>query len=192
MSTEKPALNPSFPGLFGLLGRGWWVLLVYGLLAVVFGVLALLRPVDAASALVWAFGVLALAEGVVTLFALFGKDVLVPKGWLALYALASIAFGVVAVLFPLVVASVVLLFVAAWLIVGGVYRIVFAIRVRKQIQGEWLIVVSGVLGIALGVLFAINPVAGVAVTTLWIGVLALFYGVFQIVAAFRLRKFRSP
>lgn len=178
------------PGLLSLLGRGWWVLLVYGVLAVLFGLFAVMRPLAAVAALAWMAGTLALAEGLISVFALFSRNLSISKGWLALYALASLAFGVLTLINPLVTAGVLLVLLAAWLVVGGIYRIVFAIRVRKVIQGEWLIILSGVLAIVLGVLFVLHPVSGLAVTALWIGVCALVYGTLQIVAAFKLRKFR--
>jgi uncharacterized membrane protein HdeD (DUF308 family) len=60
--------------------------------------------------------------------------------------------------------------------------------VRKEIEGEWLIALSGVLAIALGVMFFVHPAAGLVTVALWIGVVALVYGVLQIIAGFRLRK----
>ncbi|KAF1712390.1 hypothetical protein CSC70_02385 [Pseudoxanthomonas kalamensis DSM 18571] len=185
---ETAQTTPVTP--LSLLGRSWWVLLVYGLFAVIFGVVALLHPLQAAAALAWTIGILAVAEGLVSLFALFDKQVAVSKGWLLFYALVSIAFGVLAVLNPVATAAVLLMLLAAWLIVGGIFRIVFAIKVRKLIEGEWMIILSGALSIILGIMFVAKPLAGVAVTTLWIGALALVYGVFQIVAAFKLRKFK--
>lgn len=178
------------PGLLSLLGRNWWVLLLYGLVAVVFGLVAFVHPLAAAAGMAFAAGVLALAEGVVSLLALFDRGVTIPKGWLVLYALASIAFGVLAVANPAATAGALLLLLAAWLVVAGIYRIVFAIQVRKQIRGEGWIILSGILAIVLGVLFVLNPLSGVFVTTLWIGACALVYGVVQVFAAFRLRRFR--
>lgn len=66
----------------------------------------------------------------------------------------------------------------------------FAVRVRKEIQGEWLLIVSGVLAIVLGAMMVANPMAGIAVTTLWIGIGSLLYGVLQIVVAWRIRRLR--
>ena len=83
--------------------------------------------------------------------------------------------------------SLLLYFLAAWLVVGGIYRIVYALRVRKQIQGEWLLILSGLLAVVLGFMFAANPLSGLVVTSLWIGALALVYGVLQVIVAFRLR-----
>ncbi len=184
----------SVPGPLSLLARSWWVLLIYGLLAALFGLYALTRPLGAAMAMTWALGVLALAEGLLGLLGLFGlfdRNSAAPKGWLALYAILSLLFGVLAVFNPVSMAGGLVLVLAAWLIVGGIFRIVFAIRVRKLISNEWLLILSGALSIVLGVLMAMNPLAGVVVTTLWIGALFLVYGVFQIVGAFRLRKFKS-
>lgn len=189
MSAQSPDSTPAGP--LALLGDSWWLLLLYGLFAVLFGVIALARPAAAAAGLAWAIGVLALAEGVVGLVALFGRRAVGSKGWLAFYAIASILFGLLAVLNPVATAGALLLLLAAWLIVGGVYRIVFAIRLRKQIRGEWLLVVGGLLAIALGVLFALDPLSGIVVTTLWFGAFALVYGVLQIVAALRLRRWKT-
>ena len=173
--------NPGFPSdtLLGALSRRWWVVLLFGLFAVAFGVLALIAPVRTAAVLAMWLGVMAIVEG---------GSAPVSRGWTVFYALVSIAFGVLALLNPLATASVLLLFVAAWLVVGGIYRIVFAIRVRKHIRGEWLLIVSGLLAVVLGVLFALNPLGGLMVTSLWIGAMALVYGVLQVVAAFRLRR----
>lgn len=175
-------------GLFASLGRSWWVLVLYGVIAVVFGILAFLWPAKTAIAMAWAFGVMALAEGILSVFALFRRDVAVSRGWLALYALTSLVFGVLAVSNPLKTASILLLFLAAWLIVAGVYRIVLAIRIRKEITGEWMIALSGVLAIVLGGLFLMSPAAGLVTVALWMGLGALVYGVLQIVAGFRLRR----
>lgn len=172
--------------------RSWWVLALYGVISILFGIGAVVWPLTTALALAWAFGVMALAEGVTSVVALFDKNTPISKGLLAIYALASFAFGIVAVIFPGAVAGVLLLFLAAWLVVGGIYRIVFAVRVRKQIDSEWWIGLSGVLSIALGVLFFVYPAAGLVSVTVWIGAFVLIYGVFQLMAALRLRKMGAP
>lgn len=178
--------------LLQMIQRSWWVLALYGVISILFGIGAVVWPLTTALALAWAFGVMALAEGVTSVVALFDKDSPISKGLLAIYALASFAFGIVAVIFPGAVAGVLLLFLAAWLVVGGIYRILFAVRVREQIEGEWWIGLSGVLSIALGVLFFVYPAAGLVSVTVWIGAFVLIYGVFQLMAALRLRKMGAP
>jgi len=172
--------------------RSWWVLALYGVISILFGIGALVWPLTTALALAWAFGVMALAEGATSLVALFDKGSPIPKGWLAVYAVASIAFGLAAVIFPGAVAGLLLLFLAAWLVVGGIYRIVFAVRVRKQIEGEWWIALSGAVSILLGLLFFAYPAAGLMSVTVWIGAFVLIYGVFQVMAALRIRRLGAP
>ncbi|ENB4167355.1 DUF308 domain-containing protein [Stenotrophomonas maltophilia] len=185
-------MNSPLSPLLSAIGRSWWILLLYGLVALGFGIIAIAIgwPLSAAMALAWTLGVMAIVEGVISLFALISGGSGASRGWLALYALASLGFGILAVINPLATASVLVLFLAAWLLVAGIYRIVFAIRVRKQIQGEWLLILSGVLAVVLGLLFAANPYAGVAVTTLWIGIGSLLYGLLQVLVAFKLRNLK--
>src|SRR5690349_20430787 len=99
----------SLPGFLPLIGRSWWVLLVYGLLGVGFGLFALARPLQASTAIVWELGVMALGEGVVSLFTAFSKKVAVSKGWVLLYAVLSILFGIMAVANPVSMAGALLL-----------------------------------------------------------------------------------
>jgi len=169
------------------LTRIWWVPFFFGLVSVVFGLYLLYQPMRATAALAWAFGVLALAEGLASMFAVFDSKAKLPKAWLVLYGLSSIVFGVLAVSNPLATAGILLLFLAVWLIVAGVFRILFAIKVRKEIGGEWLIALSGVLAIVLGVMFLANPDRAMVAAALWIGVASLFYGALQIGAGFTLR-----
>ncbi|MFL0348313.1 HdeD family acid-resistance protein [Stenotrophomonas lactitubi] len=183
-------MNSPLSPLLSAVGRSWWILLLYGLVALGFGIIAIGWPMSAAIALAWTLGVMAIVESVISLLALITGASGASRGWLLLYVVASLGFGILAVINPLATASVLVLFLAAWLLVAGIYRIVFAIRVRKQIQGEWLLILSGVLAIVLGLLFAANPYAGVAVTTLWIGIGSLLYGVLQVLVAFKLRKLR--
>lgn len=184
----RDAGNGRTGGPLAPVGRAGWVLVLFGIITVLFGLVALLRPFQAAVALAWAFGIVALAEGVVSVIALFDRDTPISKGWLALYAVASIAFGVLALVNPVATAGALLLVLAAWLVVAGVFRIVFAVRVRKAIRGEWLIALSGALAIALGLLFVGYPAAGLVAVTIWIGAIALLYGILQIVGGLRLRK----
>ena len=170
------------------LARGWWLVVTYGAIAILFGLYSLIWPEASIVALAWAFGVMALAEGAISLFALFDGHTHVSRAWLVLYAVASIVFGLLAIAQPLTVAGVLILLLAAWLIVAGIYRIVFAIRVRKLIPNEWLLILSGVLSVLLGVLFAVYPLAGLITVALWIGAGALIYGVLQVLVGLRLRK----
>ena len=80
--------------------RSWWVSVLFGLIGIAFGLLTLAKPFQALVAMAWAFGILALADGIASLLALFDKRVAIPKLWLLFYAVASIAFGLIAISNP--------------------------------------------------------------------------------------------
>ena len=172
--------------------RSWWVFLLFGLVAIAFGIASLAWPGKSVLALVLTFGILALADGLVSLLSVFRKDIALPGWLLLLYAVVSIAFGVLAILRPVEMGEALLWLVALWLIVAGFARVVFAILVRKVVNGEWLLALSGLLAIVLGVLFLVRPGVGMLTIAIWIAVGAILYGVLQIAVALRLRKLQRP
>ena len=169
--------------------RSWWVFLLFGLLAIVFGVATLVRPDLSVIAMVMAFGALAVADGVVSLLSAARRDLALPRWLMVLYALASLGFGVAALLRPAFMATALLWVLAGWLLVAGIARIVFAIQIRKLVRGEWLLALSGALAIALGVLFFARPDIGLLTMAVWVAVGALLYGVLQVAVALRMRRF---
>ena len=171
--------------------RKWWVLVLFGAVSIVFGLFAVFAPMTTVVAMAWAIGVMAIVEGVISLFGMFDRNAAAPKWLMGLYALASLVFGVIAVANPLLTATILLYFLAAWLLVAGVFRIVLAVRIRKQIKGEWLIALSGVFAILLAALFVFAPGAGLVTVALWVGILALVYGALQVWAGFKLRRFAA-
>ena len=85
-----------------------------------------------------------------------------------------------------------LLFIAVWAIIIGVMQIWGAIQLRKEIEGEWLLILSGLLSVAFGVLLLVQPGAG-ALAVVWIiGWYAILAGCIYIALAFRLKKHKHP
>ncbi|MDR2333238.1 MAG: DUF308 domain-containing protein [Burkholderiaceae bacterium] len=185
---QQPGTGVSARQIRDTVGRSWWLILLFGVFSLLFGIMALVNPLAAGAGLTWAIGLLALAEGIAGLIGAFGKNAGVSRGWMILYAVISIVFGLLAVANPLSMAASIAAVTGAWFIVSGVMRIIWAIRVRKEIDNEWMLILGGVLGIVLGGLLMMAPIAGVLVGAIWIGAGALIYGVLQIWAAFKVRK----
>ncbi|PMQ05118.1 hypothetical protein DyAD56_11100 [Dyella sp. AD56] len=168
-------------------GSGW-ILMFYGIISVLFGISLMMYPISSAVGLAWAIGIVSIAEGLVSVIALFRRHVTISKGWLLLYAVVSLLFGVAAVSQPAEMAGILFIMLTAWLIIAGIVRVIFALCARGEIKGDWVIGLSGVLAIVLGVLLFMYPGAGIFTVTIWIGALALVYGVTQIIGGFRLNK----
>ncbi len=175
--------------LLQTLGRAWWLVLLRGIAAIIFGVLAWAWPGATLVTLVLFWGAYALVDGVAALWAGWqAKDDGKPLWQVVLIGVLGIAAGIVTFLAPGVTAIALLLLIAGWAIVNGLLQVAAAIRLRKEIANEWLLILSGALSIVFGVLMVANPGAG-ALAVLWlIGAFAVVYGALLVAFAFRLRK----
>ena len=175
--------------LLQALGRVWWLVLLRGLAAILFGILALLWPGVTLVTLVLLWGAWALADGVTALVAGWkARDGDKPMWQIVLVGLIGIAAGVLTFVMPGVTAIALLVLIAVWAIMSGVFQIVAAIRLRKEIANEWILILSGALSVVFGALMIYNPGAG-ALAVLWlIAWFAIAFGVLLVILAFRLKK----
>lgn len=172
------------------LAQNWWAVALRGGAAVLFGLLTIINPGATLATLVLLFGVFALVDGALNLVAgLRRREGGGAYGGLLLTGVLAIAVGALTMWYPRMTAAFLLYFIAAWALVTGIGQIVAAVRLRREIRGEWLLVLSGVLSVLFGVALLAAPVAGALVITVWIGAYALFAGVLLLALAFRLRGF---
>ncbi len=172
-----------------LLASNWDMFLVRGILAILFGIATLLMPGITLVVLVVLFGAYALVDGTI-LSILAVKNRKNDSNWwlLLLTGLLSIAAGVVTFASPGITTVSLFYVIVAWAIATGISEVIYAIRFRKEIEGEWLLVLDGILSVGFGILLMAQPIPG-ALAVLWmIGVYAMAYGVMLVVLAFRLRN----
>jgi len=175
--------------LLELLSRNWWLLLLRGVAAIAFAVLSWAQPGLTLSALILLFGAYALVDGVLGIWSAFAARKKHRQGWLLLLGgLFSLAAGVATFVMPGVTALALLIYIAIWAIGIGAMQLVAAVRLRKEIEGEWLLGLNGLLSIALGAWLLAQPGAGI-LALLWVlAAYALLAGIVLVVLAFRLRK----
>ncbi len=168
----------------------WWALVIRGLAAIAFGILAMLRPGAGVLALVVLWGAYAIVDGVFAIvFAIRGAKVVPGWGWLLAEGLVGIVAGVVTFLWPGITALALIVVIAAWAILTGIAEIATAIRLRRVVQREWMLAVSGVLSIVFGVLAAMMPGAGALAVTWMIALYAILFGALLVGLGFRLHRF---
>lgn len=171
------------------LTKNWWLFLLRGILALIFGLVAIFFPIAAFTTLVFVFGAFALADGIFAIVsALTSQAKSENWWWLVLGGLFGILIGILTLLQPAVVTGALLLLIAAWAIVTGLFQIITAIRLRKEITGEFWLILSGLFSVIFGVLVILSPAAGAFTIGFLIGIYALVFGVTLIMLAFRLRK----
>jgi uncharacterized membrane protein HdeD (DUF308 family) len=172
-----------------LLAHSWWVLALRGVIALVFGVAALSLPGLTLLWLVALFAVYAAFGGAVSLIGAV-KSRKSDKGWwlMLLFGVISIGAGVLAVVYPGLTALVLVLLMGANALITGILDIAIAMRLRKFIHGEWVLIIAGLVSIVFGVFVLAFPSAGALALVWLIGFYAIFSGFLLVAFAFRVRS----
>jgi uncharacterized membrane protein HdeD (DUF308 family) len=174
--------------MLGHLRSSWGWIVLRGIVAIVFGALAFAAPGITLAVLILVWAAYAIADGLFALVAGFKiRDAGKPMWPLIVIGALGIAAGLLTFMWPGMTALVLLACIAGWALATGIFQVATAIRLRKVIQNEWMLVLSGLLSIAFGVLMLARPGAG-ALAVVWIiGWYATLYGVLMLLVGFRLR-----
>jgi uncharacterized membrane protein HdeD (DUF308 family) len=168
--------------------RNWWVVLLRGIFAIVFGLLAVLQPGITLAALVLLFAIYAIVDGI---FAIIAGVRAVERherwGALIVEGVLGLVAGAVMLVWPGPTLVFIVVFLGAWAIVTGVALLAAAIRLRRM-HGEWLLVLNGIVSLLLGVVLFMAPIAGILVLAWWVGFYALVFGFLLVMLAIRLRR----
>jgi len=160
-----------------------------GIAAIVAGIVAVALPAPTLISLMWVFGIFAIADGAASVVLGMRGEADGTVWWtMVMLGMLAIAAGVLAFLTPLVAALALLSIIAAASILRGVFEIIVAIKLRKHIDDEWIIALSGLLSIAVGVVLIAKPGAGMVALVLLIGVYMMALGAMFIALSLRLRK----
>jgi uncharacterized membrane protein HdeD (DUF308 family) len=175
-----------------ILIRNWWAVGLRGLCALLFGVVVFFWPLISLLALVFLFGSYVLADGILTIVSAIRAADRKRRWWpLLLQGLVGIAAGIIAFIWPDITAVALLYLIAAWAVITGIFEIVAAVQLRKEIEGEWLLALGGMASVIFGVLLMVFPSAGV-LTVIWlIGAYAAAFGVLLLIVAFRLYRWQG-
>src|SRR5262249_42932191 len=169
------------------------LLILRGILALLFGVLSFVWPSITLLTLVILFGAYSLINGILVLSISFKAPKGMPgKGTMVFLGLLGVAAGILTFFYPNITALSLLLVIAWWAIATGVFEIATAIKLRKQVSNEWLLILSGALSVLFGVLVIAMPNAG-ALSVVWvIGIYAVLFGILLLSLAAKLKGLTSP
>lgn len=171
------------------LSKLWWLLVLRGLVSILFAIFAFLNPKLAFEALILLLGIFLVADGATAIYLgarMRGHD---DAWWVTLLEGAlGAGLGLVALFNPALTAAGLVLVLALWFLVTGVFEIATAVKLRKEIDNEWLLGLAGVVSIALGGLMIYNPNAGAISIIWWLGLYAAAFGFLLVGLGLRMRK----
>lgn len=172
-----------------VLARNWWALLIRGIVAIIFGILAFLWPGATGIALVILFGAYAFVDGIFAIVsAVRAAQAHERWGAFLLEGIVGLVIAAVTIYDLRLTAFALYITIAAWALLTGILELVAAFRLRKEIKNEWLLILGGIASIVFGILMIVYPLAGI-LTVIWlIGAYAIVFGVMMIGLSFRLRQ----
>ena len=169
--------------------RQWWVLLARGVLAILFGIVALADPGIALLAFIYVFAAYALLDGIIAVVVSFQVRSYWPTWWvLLLEGILGVLFGILAFAWPSETALVLLFLVAIWALVTGVIEVGSAFIVPGSVGQRWGLGLAGLLSIIFGLILLVHPGTGLLAVLWLVGIYAIVFGVSLIVYAFQVRS----
>ena len=167
----------------------WWVLLVRGILAIIFGIIALAAPGIALLAFIYVFAAYALLDGIIAIVVSLQERRFLRIWWvLLLEGALGIIFGILAFTWPGETALVLLYLVAIWALVTGIMEVSSAFVVPGSTGQRWGLGLAGLLSIIFGLILIVHPGAGLLAILWLVGIYAIVFGVSLLVYAFQVRS----
>ena len=165
----------------------WWAIALRGVAAILLGILAFVWPGLTLVVLVIMLGAYLLVDGVLGLIA--GAT---SRSWLLLVeGVLGVIAGILTLLWPAITAVVLLVLIAVWAILTGAAELYAAVRLRRLIKNEWLLILGGLASVVFGILLLVRPGAGLLALVWLVGVYAFVFGVLMLGLALRLRGSRG-
>jgi len=169
--------------------RNWWALAIRGIAAILFGILAIIFPGATWLALLFLFGAYAFVDGIFALVLALRAVEAHERWWpLALEGLAGLVIGIITFFEPRATAFALYVTIAAWAILTGILEIVAAVRLRRHLEDELLLMIGGIASILFGILMVIVPPVGLLVVVWLVGIYAILFGILLLWLALRLRR----
>jgi len=178
--------------LIETLKRHWWVPVIRGIFAIVFGIIAFVYPGLTIATLVLFFGAWVLIDGIFRIVGAIGHRASDPDwGWQLVIGILGIVVGLLTFHAPQITALALVIYIAAWPLMIGASEIAIAVKMRREIKGEWFLIIMGLASIVFAVLLLWNPIAGAAAVIWLIAWYAVVIGILAIFFGFRLRSLRT-
>ncbi len=170
--------------------RNWGSLILRGIISLAFGIILIAWPSATVRAVIYVFGIFALAIGVVWTFVTIWH-VAHKEKWGTPLAVAAVglAVGIICLARPGVPALTLLYLIVIYLLASGAIEMAVASKLPKEIKYRGLLAVEGIAAIVVGILLMIFPSSTVWAIILFISIYAICAGVLDILVGFLIHSY---
>lgn len=173
------------------LAEYWWLIAIRGILTILLGLFALVYPVATLAVLILVFGIFALIQGIIT--AIVGlATVKKDNNWwmMLLEGVVGIFIGIFVLKYTGITVFLMVYLIGLWALVAGVFGIIAGFSLRKEMEGEWLLILIGFAGVVLGILVLTNPASALVVVPTLLGIYGILVGILLMAFAFKVKKLK--
>lgn len=173
------------------MAMNWWTMAIRGAITALFGVAAIAWPDITLAVLIGLFGAFMLVDGVIAFVSAVRAGQEGQRWWTYIVeGIVEVAIGIAVFSVPQVTAVILLYFIAFWAIFVGIWRIATAIELRREIPGEWIWGLSGLVTLLFGFAILVFPGAGALALVTLVGLFALAFGIFSFFMSFRVKSWQ--
>jgi uncharacterized membrane protein HdeD (DUF308 family) len=166
----------------------WWVLVVRGIIAIIFGVIALLNPGIVLIAFIYVFAGYVILDGLAAITAAVQERGFFKRwGWILFEGILGAVIGSAALIYPYLTALALLYVIASWAVVTGIVQVVAAVITRGFAISEWALGLAGLISFVFGVLLFVNPGAGLRTLVWLLGIYGIVFGILFAIRAVQWR-----
>lgn len=163
----------------------WWLILLQGLIAIVFGLAVILWPIKSLVAITWLIGAFLLIESIILIISsFFNRE---SFGIMLLSGLVFGTFGLLILNYTNITLAALILFFAIWSIAAGIIQIVGSVTNKDDSEGGQLSLFGGIFSLFVGIFLLVFPIATVTVSQLIFGLTLVISGFGGVVHAFKSR-----
>jgi uncharacterized membrane protein HdeD (DUF308 family) len=171
-----------------VLTRNWWMWLIRGIAAIIFGVLAWIWPGLTWITIAIFFGAYALVDGIFAIVATVRAAENQQRWWpFLIEGIIGILIAGITFYDVRITIAALYLTIAAWAFLTGIFELVAAFQLRKHISNEVWLIIGGLASIAFGVLMVMFPIIGALTIIYIIAAYAIVFGFIMIGFSLRLR-----
>ena len=172
------------------IAKGAWIWAVLrGVIAVIFGVIAISSPITTAIVLATVIGVFAIIDGIIDIVDAIRHRGTSGVGLRVFLGVISLLFGIIILVWPGKTVGFMVILIAIWSIAIGLLQIIANVGIRKEAPGAWVWgVISGALGVIFGILVLFNLGIGLVALMWMLGIWAIVFGLALIVLGLQVRK----
>ena len=169
--------------------KKWKWMIFRGIISIIFGIVIVIYPFTAATMLAIFFGAYAFVDGIFAIVSIITSRAARAHFWSYLIeGIAGIIAGIITFFLPEITLFGLVILISVWAFITGIFEIIAAIKLRKIIDGEFLMIISGLLSVVFGVLVFLRPFAGMVVIIYLIGIYAVMFGILFIFLGISVRK----